>query len=82
MSVWGPIAMQRCETCRWWGEKIHSPPWCKPPYEHRTCDAISTHESTGRRKLLAIIVDQYESNSGVYTLADFGCVLHEPKEQA
>jgi hypothetical protein len=70
--------MQRCETCKWWGKQIYSPPWCKPPYEHRICDAIRTHESSDR-KLLAIVVDPYESNSAVYTLSDFGCVLHEPK---
>jgi len=57
--------MQRCATCKWWGELIYSPPWQKPPYEHRLCGLVKS--------------DPYESNSAVYTLATFGCVLHEPK---
>lgn len=77
MSVWGPILMQRCKTCKWWGVD-----WSGPEGDHRICDKIVHSDMMIGidRNALAYTCDAEMYASNLFTQSDFGCVLHEPKE--
>ncbi len=55
----------RCATCKWWDPESKG-------VKSRICDLLSYR-----------YVEGFDANNGVgiVTGPDFGCVLHEPKEQ-
>lgn len=60
----------RCYTCKQW-----SPPADDAAWPHRGwCEALTEHDESFEG-LIATSTDY-----SIYTSAEFGCILHEPKE--
>ena len=68
--------MNTCATCKHWKHPVGI------EGVFRECHGIVDSNMTSREDHIAYTWDYEGWSSGINTRADFGCVLHEPKEDA
>lgn len=61
----------RCETCKWWDTSFASSGWGQ-------CGVITTQLWNNDEQAIAYINDAAE----LATRRDFGCILHEKRDEA
>lgn len=86
--------MEKCVTCKFFGEANHLDDWNEKgesrETKHHICDKVIhinassnwvNHGYNKGRDDLAVVIDGEGYIAKLLVLPDFGCILHQPKEQ-
>lgn len=81
--------MSTCDTCKHWGDKVEPPEdvvdtdWTEraSTRELRRCNAVPFYYDPEAKAVAACVRDGSGYRASLLTRAEFGCVLHAPKEE-